>query len=174
MYGYNQGLYGNTYGANYGTNYNQQPTTDERIWVQNQTSAEAYLVAPNSFVRLWDSSLPRYYEKRADATGRPYPLEVYEYSRVAQNESLTGGKGNIDYTDEIKRLNERISALEKELKNVSKSNANDTTVQSVQTELQRESRGRGTETSSFGQNESNSAKPASEYGNRISETDGFY
>lgn len=164
MYGLNQN-YLPTY------NYSPQATTDERIWVQNQTSAEAYLVAPNSFVRLWDSSLPRYYEKRADATGRPYPIEVYEYSRVTPNESVSSGKGNVDYTDEIKRLNERISALEKELKNVSKSYANDTTVQSVQTEFPRQSTGRSTKASSFWEDESKPIKSASADGYRIPEND---
>ena len=40
------------------SNFNQQQNTtqDERIWVQNETSAEAYLLAPNGFARLWDSS----------------------------------------------------------------------------------------------------------------------
>lgn len=57
----------------------QQPT-DERIWVQGQNAAEAYLVAANGFVRLWDSSKPVFYEKRADASGRP-SMEMFEYKR---------------------------------------------------------------------------------------------
>lgn len=74
----NYGMYGGNY---YQPNYQQQPAQDERIWVQNETSAEAYLVAPNGFVRLWDSSRPVFYEKRADSTGRPLPMDVFEYSR---------------------------------------------------------------------------------------------
>jgi len=66
----------------------QQPTsTDERIWVQSEQAAEAYLVAPSSFVRLWDSNKPIFYEKRADATGKPFPMEIYEYSRRASEAS---------------------------------------------------------------------------------------
>lgn len=41
----------------------QQTNPDERIWVQGQGAAEAYLVAPNSFVRLWDSQAPVFTKK---------------------------------------------------------------------------------------------------------------
>lgn len=33
-----------------------QQSNDERIWVQGKNAAEAYLVAANGFVRLWDSN----------------------------------------------------------------------------------------------------------------------
>lgn len=59
-----------------------QPAQDERIWVQSATAAENYLVAPNSFVRLWDSTLNRFYERKTDATGRPFPLRIFEYKEV--------------------------------------------------------------------------------------------
>ena len=67
-------------------------------------------MAPNSFVRLWDSSRPVFYEKRSDASGRPY-MEVYEYSRkdmqVQEKAPVT------DYTDRFKSIEERLSALER-------------------------------------------------------------
>ena len=57
-----------------------QPTIqDERIWVASESAAEAYPVTANGFVRLWDSNNPIFYEKRADASGRPFPLVKYEY-----------------------------------------------------------------------------------------------
>lgn len=113
-----------------------QPTNDERIWVQGRNSADAYLVAPNGFVRLWDSLTNCFYEKRADATGRPYPIEVYEYKRIeAQRPPLTCESTN-DYSEQIKSLEERIAQLEKGVKkevkkNVSKSNADDNRVSEV-------------------------------------------
>lgn len=79
---------------NYGVNepnYNYMPqgrsipmvsSPDERIWVTSQGAAEAYLVAANGFVRLWDSSTNRFYEKSADYSGRPYPMKIYEYKEV--------------------------------------------------------------------------------------------
>lgn len=166
MYGYNF--------PNYNTNYNQQPTTDERIWVQNQTSAESYLVAPNSFVRLWDSSQNRFYEKRADASGRPYPLEVYEYSRIQAQNSPNSNVDSKTYADDIKALNKRISALEEEIKNVSKSYANDNRVQQVQKSFHRQSTGRSEQASGFWENEPRPAKPATEHGDGFSADDGEF
>lgn len=120
MYGY----YPNNYGNN---NYNQP--VDERIWVQNQTAAEAYLMTPNSFVRLWDANQPIFYEKRTDATGRPLPLEAYEYSKRKPIEaSFDSGKA-IDYKNELEALNKRVEALERGYhESVTKPNDDDTEV----------------------------------------------
>lgn len=116
-------------------NYNMQPQmpqqmpqqADERIWVQNDTSAEAYLVAPSGFVRLWDSSGKFFYEKRADASGRPYPMKKYEYKEVNASDQIETTP-KIDYMEEINALKERISALEKKGKPINaKSNTNDAT-----------------------------------------------
>lgn len=120
-------MYGMNYGYNYQNNY--QIPTDERIWVQNQQAAEAYLVVPNSFVRLWDSQKPVFYEKRADATGRPLPLDVYSYQKiepVSASNSITQGN---ELEKQIKALNERILALEKELGYEYKSDTDDSGVQ---------------------------------------------
>lgn len=69
---------------NYQPNYqpNIQSTKDEVLYVPNEQAAESYLMAPNSFVRLWDAQLPRFYEKRTDPQGRPFPMEKYEYHKV--------------------------------------------------------------------------------------------
>ena len=95
-------------------NYNYQPTADERIWVQSQIAAESYLVAPNGFVRLWDANRPMFYEKRADASGRPYPLEVYEYKKaipqITQEEVINANTDELK--EQIEALTQRIEALE--------------------------------------------------------------
>lgn len=102
---------------------------DERIWVQNETSAEAYLLAPNGFVRLWDSSQPRFYEKSADCTGRPMPLKVFEYKEVvASPEPQTMNYvSNEEFVEFKEQVNDFISSLNtKEVKkNAKQSNAND-------------------------------------------------
>lgn len=71
---------------NFQPNYQQniQSTKDEVLYVPNEQAAEAYLMAPNSFVRLWDAQLPRFYEKRTDPQGRPFPMEKYEYHKVTE------------------------------------------------------------------------------------------
>lgn len=104
----------------------QAPTLDERIWVQNENAAEAYLVAPNSFVRLWDANNNMFYEKRTDATGRPLPMEVYEY-KLRQPQAVTEKPNNNDVTIELQKqieaLQGRIEALEKAEKGPVKANA---------------------------------------------------
>lgn len=106
----------------------QQPAQDERIWVQNQMAADAYLVAPNGFVRLWDANKPMFYEKRADATGRPLPLEVYEYKKKPI-EALLDASGTIDYKEQIDGILRRLDALERGVNNAStEPNADDTAV----------------------------------------------
>lgn len=112
---------------------NLQPTqmsasNDERIWVSNRNAAEAYLVAPNGFVRLWDSSRNLYYEKRADASGRPY-METFEYKRISDNQpnqDIVPEDSKNDYAEQIKALESRISALEnRRVKTNAKSDADD-------------------------------------------------
>lgn len=133
-------MYGNFYNAGYYPGYNNQnyqqmqqyqtqpqqyqpqqiqqqqtQNQDERIWVQGEESAKAYLVAPNSFVRLWDSSEMRFFEKRADASGKPY-MEVYEYKlrgSNAPNIGVANANDAVDYMKEIDALKQRIEALEK-------------------------------------------------------------
>lgn len=141
MYGY----YNNFYNQSY-----QPQAQDERIWVQNQTSAEAYLVAPNGFVRLWDANAPRFYEKKADASGRPYPLEAYEYSKIAPVSASKSADDTINTNDIISGLTRRIEALEEAINNA-ECFTNDTTVQSVQGELSGKPKGRGRKASSTGE-----------------------
>lgn len=60
----------------------QQVMQEETLYVPNEQAAEAYLMAPNSFVRLWDANQPVFYERRTDPQGRPYPMEKYTYTKV--------------------------------------------------------------------------------------------
>jgi hypothetical protein len=90
---------------------------DERIWVASQAAAEAYIVAPNGFVRLWDSNNPVFYERRCDATGKPYPTVAYEYkvrNTTPQEapQAVVQAVNNTEYDNKIKALEERIQALE--------------------------------------------------------------
>lgn len=131
---YNQGMQQGFQG------FGQQQSNDERIWVQGKNAAEAYLVAANGFVRLWDSNGQVFYEKRADASGRPC-METYEYKRLGAELPKTGAesKSNVnDYSKEIDSLKVRLAALEKRLNdggranaNVSESNANDSAVSEI-------------------------------------------
>lgn len=65
----------------------QQQNNNSLIWVQGETGAKSYLVAPNSTVLLMDSENQRFYLKSSDASGMPLPLRIFEYTEKAQNAS---------------------------------------------------------------------------------------
>lgn len=121
-------MYQNPYSYQYQNypSFQNQPTADERIWVQSEAAAEAYLVAPNSFVRLWDANRPVFYEKRSDATGRPLPISTYEYAlRTPKEEKvLTGG---YDFKKELEEIKQRLDTLERREED-GQSDADDTDV----------------------------------------------
>lgn len=83
---------------------------DERIWVQGEGAAASWPVTANGFVRLWDSTAPVYYEKRADAQGKPLPLEVYDYKRRGGEPSVPASVPN--YEDRLNAIEARLAAVE--------------------------------------------------------------
>lgn len=48
-------------------------------WVQGESGAKSFLVAPNTSVMLMDSEDEVFYIKTSDASGMPLPLRVFEY-----------------------------------------------------------------------------------------------
>lgn len=59
-------------------------TNQGLLWVQGETAARSYLVAPNSTVLLMDSDANRFYLKSADNAGMPN-LRTFEYTEVHPN-----------------------------------------------------------------------------------------
>lgn len=104
---------------------NQGNMQDERIWVPSAAAAEAYPIAANGFVRLWHSTQPIFYEKSADAAGRPFPMIAYEYKLMgAETEQQSPPIEVPDYEPRIKALEERIDVLEKAGAGSTNSNGN--------------------------------------------------
>ncbi len=60
----------------------QGTTSNGLIWVQGETGAKSYIVAPNATVLLMDSEGDRFYLKSADPSGMPLPLRTFEYSEI--------------------------------------------------------------------------------------------
>lgn len=87
-----------------------QATQDDRIWVASESAAEAFLVAANGFVRLWDSNKPVFYEKRADMNGRPMPLVAYEYK--IRDAAAAPEAVNLDFEKRLSALEDKIKAME--------------------------------------------------------------
>lgn len=89
----------------------QASNPDDRIWVQGHGAAEAYLIAPNGFARLWDTTAPIFYEKRADASGRP-SMKEYEYSeRTSQAHEEVPNNMEI-FESKLNEFNRRLEKLE--------------------------------------------------------------
>lgn len=88
----------------------QQPV-DDRIWVQGESAATAYLVAANGFVRLWDSTQPVFYEKQADAQGKPLPMVIYDYKRRGDDPAQQVAVP--DYESRLEAIEKRLEAVEK-------------------------------------------------------------
>lgn len=88
------------------------PVQDDRIWVANEQAADSYQIVPNGFVRLWDSNQPIFYEKRADATGRPMPLVAYEYKLRTAPVLMTQTPTANDWEDRLKAVEEKLRSME--------------------------------------------------------------
>ena len=59
------------------------PTNNQGIlWVQGESGAKSYLVAPGSCVLLMDSEAERFFIKSTDVSGMPQPLRVFEYHEI--------------------------------------------------------------------------------------------
>lgn len=67
---------------------NSTSTPNTFVWVQGEQAAKSYPVAPGNQVLLFDSDDSVFYIKKADQTGRPLPLEVYEFRKKEDNEVM--------------------------------------------------------------------------------------
>lgn len=59
-------------------------TNQGLLWVQGETGAKSYLMAPNTTVLLMDSEGSRFYLKSTDNAGMP-SLRTFEYTEVFQS-----------------------------------------------------------------------------------------
>jgi len=115
--------------------YNQYPQQSNGIiWVQGESGAKSYLVAPNCTVQLWDSESQTIYIKSADASGMP-SIKILDYTirnngKETENVINQGKIENVgNMKTEIKALYEKIENLEDEMKKLrnnlsNKSNGN--------------------------------------------------
>ena len=99
----------------YTQNYAPTVSASSLIWVKGRMDADAYPVAPNGAVALWDQENPCVYLKKADASGKP-TITVYDLVErvdkpVPQEQSfasvadLAAFKGDIDAMKaEIERM----------------------------------------------------------------------
>ncbi len=58
------------------------------VWAQGEQAAKSYPVAPGNRVLIFDSENPVFYIKMADQTGRPLPLEIYDFKKREATEVI--------------------------------------------------------------------------------------
>lgn len=103
------------------------------LWVQGETGAKSYLVAPGNSVLLMDSEKQRFYLKTADAAGMP-SMKVYEYAEVtAENTAQAASTAPEDlektyvtrkeYAELTERYEELLARIEKAFGGTSKRKA---------------------------------------------------
>lgn len=54
------------------------------LWVQGETGAKSFLVAPGQSALLMDSEATRFYLKSTDNSGMPLPLRIFEYQEITR------------------------------------------------------------------------------------------
>ena len=87
-----------------------QQNADDRIFVPNEQAANAYMVVPGGFVRLWDSQKPVFYEKQAGTDGRQFPMTIYEY-KVKQGQETQEAQQRYATKEELEEIRKRLDAL---------------------------------------------------------------
>ena len=72
----------NPYSASYMTQNYQQPVNNSSnmVWVQGESGAKAYPIAPGTSQVLFDSEAQIFYIKSADQSGMPQPLRIFSYA----------------------------------------------------------------------------------------------
>lgn len=90
----------------------QQQAAPSIVWVQNETEAANYLVAPNSAVTLWDSNAPVVYLKQADASGKP-SMKIYDLVERSQRPAQAPQTPAVEYAplSRLEALEARLNEL---------------------------------------------------------------
>lgn len=86
------------------------------VWVQGESSAKSYPVAPNTSVLLMDSEESVFYIKATDSSGMPLPLRIFDYTeRTQQNAHKAVATPQTDAVtrEEFERLKEDVLRLSK-------------------------------------------------------------
>jgi len=73
------------YNPYYQSPYMANSNSNAIIWVQGESGAKAYPVAPGNSLALFDSESDRFFIKSTDASGMPLPLRVFNYVEQKEN-----------------------------------------------------------------------------------------
>lgn len=96
----------------------QNQGNNSMIWVQGESGAKSYLVAPNSTVVLFDSESQTIYLKSADATGLP-SMRILDYTirdQKTRDGVFGSGTGDFATKQEIDALRAEMEQIKARLK----------------------------------------------------------
>ena len=97
-----------------------QTQTSGIIWVSGDAEADAYPLAPNNAVTLWNRSAPMVYFKQADASGKP-SMKVYDLVEHKASADPAPERQTVFATqEELRDLDATVQTLKAELKLVKK------------------------------------------------------
>lgn len=90
----------------------QTPQPNTFVWVSGEQAARSYPIAPGATVLMMDSEAQTFYIKKADASGRPFPLEIYDFApRAAQQQLSPQAESNFVKMEDIDRIvEEKVNA----------------------------------------------------------------
>lgn len=118
---YNNGFpmtYQQMYQPSYQPQMSQNQPNTGIIWIQGESAAKSYLVAPNTTVVLFDSESQTIYLKSADATGLP-SMRVLDYTirdQKAQNGVFSQPVGDFATKGEMDALRAELEQIKARLK----------------------------------------------------------
>ena len=95
-----------------------QQANNGLVWVQGESGAKSYLMAPGQTVLLMDAESSSFYIKSTDNAGMPLPLRIFDYTE-RQNEPKMAQAAprdlSMDYVtrDEYDALKSEVDAMKK-------------------------------------------------------------
>lgn len=98
----------------------QQAPTQSMVWVRDKAEADAYPIAPNTAIALWDSSSPCIYLKQTDVSGRPSikTFDLVERSNLAEKPFEEPAPNYVSH-DDLKTLSDEIKAIRSDIEKMS-------------------------------------------------------
>ena len=107
----------NGYYPSYYPQYQNQPAQQGGIiWVQGESGAKSYMVAPGNTVQLWDSEAQTIYLKSADASGMPsMRILDYQIRDNAPSGPILGAKSDFVTRGELQTVLEQLNALKAQI-----------------------------------------------------------
>lgn len=112
------------YNPYYQNPYMASSNSNAIIWVQGESGAKAYPVAPGNSLALFDSESDRFFIKSTDASGMPSPLRVFNYTEQKENNVISNAihtendyVTRKEFEELLEKINQKNQYVRKENKN---------------------------------------------------------